>query len=67
MELKYTESGRSLVVEVEPGEGLAIYRSSITSWDSPNEGDALTENDRQRIIRNISAALDFLQVTYVFE
>ncbi len=65
MELKYTEFGRSLVVEVEPGEGLAIYRNSITGWNSPNESDVLTDNERQRIIQNIAAALDFLQVRYV--
>ncbi|HRZ46169.1 MAG TPA: Imm74 family immunity protein [Candidatus Paceibacterota bacterium] len=65
MELKYTEADRNLVVEVEPGEGLAIYRSSISGWNPPNESEALTDDDRQRIVRNICAALDFLQVPYV--
>lgn len=65
MELKYTEGNRSLLVEVEPGDGLAIYRSSISGWNPPNEGDAISNEERQRIVRNICAALDFLQVPYV--
>jgi hypothetical protein len=65
MELKYTEGTRSLVIEVEPGDGLAIYRSSITSWNPPHEADVLTDDEGRRIIHNICAALDFLEVPYV--
>lgn len=65
MELKYSENHRSLLVEVEPGDGLAIYQSSISAWNPPNEGDAITSEERERIIRNICDALDFLQVKYV--
>jgi hypothetical protein len=65
MELKYTEGNHVLTVEVEPGDGLAIYRSSIRAWNSPNENDDFTDEDKQRIIHNICAALDFLGTPYV--
>jgi len=65
MELKYSEGHRSLLIEVEPGDGLAIYRASISAWNPPNKGNAITNEERERIIRNICAALDFLQVQYV--
>jgi hypothetical protein len=65
MELKYTEGNRSLIIEVEPGEGLAVYRSSISVWSPPNEGEPVGGDERERIIRNICAALDFLHVPYV--
>lgn len=65
MELKFTEGSRSLIVEVEPGEGLVIYRSSISTWSTPNEGETLAADEQERIMRNICAALDFLQVPYV--
>lgn len=65
MELRYTEGSHSLVVEVEPGEGLAVYASSISVWDPPNERDVLDNSDRRRIVRNLCAALEFLEVPYV--
>ena len=65
MDMKYTEGSRSLTVEVESGDGLAIYRSSIVGWNPPNENDDLTGDDKQRIIHNICVALDFLKTPYV--
>jgi hypothetical protein len=65
MELKYTEGNHSITIEVEPGDGLAIYQSSVSGWNSPNENDGLSNEDRQRIIHNVCVALDFLKVAYV--
>ena len=65
MELSYREGHRSLFIVVEPGNGLAIYRASISAWNPPNEGDPITSEERKRIIRNVCGALDFLQVHYV--
>lgn len=65
MELKYTEDNHAITIEVEPGDGLAIYQSSIVSWNPPNENDVLSNEDKQRIIHNVCAALDFLKVDYV--
>lgn len=65
MELKYSEGSRSVTVEVEPGDGLAIYRGTITSWNPPHNDDSLTGEDMARIIRNICAALEFLGTEYV--
>ncbi len=64
-ELRYSEGGRSLIVEVEPGNELAIYRASITRWNSPNDNEVLTGDEKNRIVRNICAALDFLKTPYV--
>lgn len=65
MELTYTEGRRTLLVEVEPGDKLAIYRSSITNWSPPHETDTINVDERQRIIRNICTLLEFLQVPHI--
>jgi hypothetical protein len=54
-ELEYYENGKGIIVEVEPGEGLAIYASSMRN------------DDKQRIIKNIGTALDFLGIKYILE
>lgn len=52
-ELEYTENGETINIEVEPGDGLAIYVSS------------LRHNNRDQIIKNICAAMAFLGTKYV--
>ena len=67
MQLKYREGSRSLTVEVEPGDGLAIYRGSVVGWDAPHEDRGLTPDQKHRIVERICAALDFLGVPYVLD
>ena len=66
-EIKYTEGVRSVIVEVEPGDGLAIYTSSITAWTVGGTAEPIHREDADRIIKNVCEALDFLQTPYVVE
>jgi hypothetical protein len=52
-ELEYIENGETVNIEVEPGDGLAIYVSSLKRSGS------------EQIIKNICAAMDFLGTKYV--
>ncbi len=65
--LKYSEGARSILIEVEPGDGLAIYASSISGWGGGSEGEPVKQPDMERIIKNVCQALDFLQTPYVVE
>jgi hypothetical protein len=56
-ELEYCEAGKSISIEVEPGEGLAIYTSSLK----------LDTENKKRVIKNICAALEFLKIEYVID
>jgi hypothetical protein len=67
MELRYTERGRSLVIEVEPGDGLAVYQSTIRGWQPPHDAEMLNSADRARVVSNVVAALRFLGVDFVLE
>ncbi len=51
--LQYTEGERLLIVEVELGEQLAVYASSLSC------------GDRDLIVDRIGKALDFLGVPHV--
>lgn len=69
-ELRYTEDSRTVIAEVESGfdrpiEGpigeqhlefvnLVVYISALRQWDN---GDGITDEDRERIGRNIGEAL----------
>jgi len=55
--LLYSEGGKDLVVEVEPGDGLAVYVQTITAWRPPHQDAALDKADRHRIVDRILAAL----------
>jgi len=58
--LRYTEGGRSMFVDSEMlarPNGIAVYRESISRWDTPHEADALSEGDRERILASIVAAV----------
>jgi len=63
--LKYSESNRSILIDVEPGDGLAIYTSSISVWSGGSEAERVNKMDIERIIKNVCEALDFLKTPYV--
>ncbi len=65
--LEYRTQGKSLVIEVEPGDGLAIYRNSIGWWQAGQSSDPVTNEERESILVNISRALSFLGVRYLIE
>lgn len=54
-ELEYIEAGKSIFIEVEPGEGLAVYISSLN----------IDAKEKERIAKNISSALKFLNIDYL--
>ncbi len=61
-EVVYTEGDRSAAVEVEPGDGLAIYSQTLTSWRPPHEDEPMTAADRKRIMERILEAYRFMEV-----
>ncbi len=63
--LEYREGDRKLEVEVEPGDGLAVYGESIRFWDSSTGGEPVTAAEKASILQNIARALDFLGVKNV--
>ncbi len=72
-ELKYKETGKTMIVEREAGINkqkqwcTIIYISTITHWQPPHENEVITEEKKQQIINRICAALDFLEIKYVLE
>jgi len=66
-ELRYSEGVRSVIIEVEPGNGLAIYTSSISTWIIGGATEQIHREDANRIISNVCEALDFLKTPYVVE
>jgi len=67
-ELLYTEGERKISVEVEPGDGLAIYTSSISYWKM-NDGSEVevTSEELEKVVARISKALNFLNTEHVIE
>jgi hypothetical protein len=61
-ELIYTEGDREVDVEVEPGDGLAVYAQTISEWKAPFGDHPLTATDRQRILTRIMDALAHMGV-----
>jgi hypothetical protein len=54
MTVVYSEGTRQAVVEVAPGDGLAVYAQSIREWSPPHDDDPFTPlngrtSDRCRI------------------
>ena len=64
--LIYIEGNRRIVIEVEPGDGLAIYVSTIRDWILC-DGKVLTvtEEERKEIIDRISRAYSFLGIKHL--
>ena len=56
--IRYSERGRSCFVdsEVLSSPAIVVWPSGIHRWDQPHEDDALTDDDRRRILKNISEA-----------
>jgi hypothetical protein len=63
--LEYTSGGRYLEIEVEPGEALAVYRSTLKTWLPPHDVEPLSEDERDVILSRVSAALRFLKIDHV--
>jgi hypothetical protein len=59
-EYKYSEDGRSLVLQIEmwTGRSKMIYSSTIKRWLPPHENEQITDLERQRIATKIA---DFFQ------
>lgn len=67
-ELLYCEADRESSIEVEPGEGLAVYVSSIRSWRLQDGSNAqITSEERAQITKRVSEALAFLEIIFVIE
>lgn len=65
--LIYEENGLTLKIEVEIGvNDLAVYLSAATEWNI-GEDDIryLTQDEREKVMNRIQAALKFLHVPHV--
>jgi len=40
-----------------PPAGILIYRESIVAWQGPHSGEAVGDDEREKIVRNIIDAL----------
>lgn len=65
--LRYKEYDHFLDIEVEIGDGLAIYASAIRCWSSPNDSSSISEEKKKEIIERVCAALDFLKPSYRYQ
>lgn len=61
----YSEADREVAVEVEPGDGLAVYAQTIVAWRPPNEASPLSEGDRKRIMVRVVDALRYMGVSAI--
>ena len=66
-EMEYKEGNKSLLVGVEPGDGLVIYTSSIVWWETESEKEYVSKRQKAKIIKNICNALGFLKIKYIVE
>ncbi len=60
-ELTYIEDKKSMTIDSElffNPAGITIYTDSITRWNAPFDRETLTEDDRKRIIQNITNHLE---------
>jgi hypothetical protein len=64
-QLKYSEAQGYVLIEVEPGDGLAVYLASISHWIVGNEKVWIDPKERESIARNVERALEFLRIPYV--
>lgn len=62
--IRYTEGQREIDIEVEPGDGLAIYKSSITAWTHGGYREPVLSHEVTRVIENLCAALEFLETPH---
>ena len=60
--VRYVEGGCSLLIDSEllnGPDGIAIYSSSIKTWDVPNTHEPIDPSDKARIIENVRDAFRF--------
>jgi hypothetical protein len=65
MSLTYREGDKEMEIEVEPGDGLAVYSQTIRQWRPPHDQETVTEADRDRILSHVVEAFRFLGVDVV--
>jgi hypothetical protein len=66
--LRYSEGVRSVDIEVETGQtALYVYWQSLVMWSPPNEFEAVTPDDRERILRHTGLLLDYLKIPYAVD
>src|SRR5262249_46502596 len=53
----YREGDREARIEVEPGDGLAVYGQTIQGWNPPHDGEPFTAADKQRVLSRVLDAL----------
>ena len=65
-ELLYSEHGKAIRIEIEPGDGLAVYASTIKMWENEDESEIepVSSDDQTRIVENISNALIALGIRF---
>jgi len=60
--LIYKEKGKLMRVDSEmlagPTYDIVIYKDSIDSWEPPFESEKLSDDDKERIIKNIISELE---------
>lgn len=59
--IRYTEGNRSMFIDSEMlalPRTFAIFADSIKAWNPPHQDEALTAEDRGRIIENVRRALE---------
>jgi len=64
-EIEYKIDNKRLLIEVEPGDGLAIYPSTIEWWETEGDKEYVSKEEKAQILKNICDALDFLKIKYV--
>jgi hypothetical protein len=59
--LRYMEGRRSVCIDSEalakPG-AIALFKDSIRAWEGPDGSEQLSDEDRDRIAKNIKRAFD---------
>ena len=60
--MRYTEGCRSIEIDSEVGGAsqpvVAMFKSSIRVWKTPDYPEPVTDSDRDRIVANIRRAFD---------
>lgn len=63
--LEYRVGERTIKVEVEPGDGLAVYTRTISNWETPDGLSPVSDAERSRVVDGIARALSFLGIDYI--
>jgi hypothetical protein len=60
-DLQYSEGPESVIIEVEPGNGLAIYASTLNSWNH----QPIDSAKKEQILARVSDALKYMEVEHI--